>query len=165
MAFTVEDGTGLTTATSYLSEADADAYHLDRGNEAWTDADSGDREAALVLATDYLDTEFRFLGLILTDDQALAWPRSGVADQEGRDVPDDAVPVQIERATAELALASLQTSLQPNSSGRSETTAQSKSAGGLSVSTTLKIDKTLPAFHKATAWIRDLIAGDELLRA
>jgi hypothetical protein len=35
MAFVVEDGTGLANATSYLSVADADAYHSDLGHADW----------------------------------------------------------------------------------------------------------------------------------
>ncbi len=37
MALIVEDGTGLSTAESYISVADATTYHTARGNSSWND--------------------------------------------------------------------------------------------------------------------------------
>ena len=36
MALIVEDGSGVAGADSYLSVADADGHHADRGNAGWT---------------------------------------------------------------------------------------------------------------------------------
>jgi hypothetical protein len=77
MGFVVEDGTGTNPlANSYVSLAEANAYHTDRNNAAWTGTDAV-KEAALVRATDYLDQTYagRWKGEPLTDTQALAWPR------------------------------------------------------------------------------------------
>ena len=54
MAFVTEDGTGLAEANSYVSVAEADAYHADRGNAAWIGEDSA-KQSALIKATDYLE--------------------------------------------------------------------------------------------------------------
>ena len=60
MAIVVEDGTGKSTAESYISVADASTYHTARGNTAWaaltTDAL---REAALRKATDFMRQVYR----------------------------------------------------------------------------------------------------------
>lgn len=73
---TVEDGTGLPTADSYVSIDTADAYHLRIGNAAWAAATGADREAALRRATQYIDSKYQFRGEPLEEDQALAWPRT-----------------------------------------------------------------------------------------
>lgn len=75
MPLTVEDGTGLATADSYASRADADTYHAARGNAAWSAASTDARDAALRKATQYLDTRYRWVGSRLTVTQALEWPR------------------------------------------------------------------------------------------
>ena len=54
MALTPETGAGLADADSYCSQADADAYHDDRGNGAWALLDSDAKDAALRKATDYM---------------------------------------------------------------------------------------------------------------
>ena len=75
MPLTVEDGTGLATADSYASRAEADAYHAARGNAAWSAASTDARDAALRKATQYLDTRYRWVGNRSTLTQALEWPR------------------------------------------------------------------------------------------
>jgi hypothetical protein len=61
------------------------------------------KEQALRLATQIL-TNHRYLGLITSITQPLAWPRSCVRDREGRQVPENTIPQVIKQATAELAL-------------------------------------------------------------
>lgn len=62
----VEDGTGvIALANSYVGVAEADNYHVARGNAAWAAAATEEiREEALIRATDYIETRFgqRFLG-------------------------------------------------------------------------------------------------------
>ena len=74
MALVVEDGTGLSTAESYISVADADTYHSDRGNALWTGTDAV-KEEALRQATEYLDATYDWKGSISLTTQALNWPR------------------------------------------------------------------------------------------
>lgn len=105
MALVVEDGTGLDTAESYISVADADDYHSKHGNAAWA-GDAAVKGAALRKATAYLDGRFRgkWKGTKGDADQALAWPRVGARDEDGYAIDDDAVPAAVERACAEAAL-------------------------------------------------------------
>lgn len=113
MALVTEDGTGLADAESYISVADATAYHAARGNAAWTALASDTvREQALRKATDYMGQTYRdrWAGNRVSTTQALDWPRY---DVPRRDLPgdsyyayyaSDAVPAEIVRACAELAL-------------------------------------------------------------
>lgn len=111
MALIVEDGTGLATANAYIDRTFADTYHRERANTAWTGSAS-DKEAAILKATEYIDRAYSFRGSLVKDHasdppQALAWPRLAAEDPEGRIVGETSVPVQVQRACAEAALAAL----------------------------------------------------------
>lgn len=97
MALVVEDGTGRADAESYAAVAFADAYHTSLGNEAWGNAITDEKEAALRRATQYLDARYTFTGNPLTTTQALAWPRDAA--------PWPVKPLQV--AACELALRAL----------------------------------------------------------
>ncbi|MEO6532849.1 MAG: DnaT-like ssDNA-binding protein [Pseudolysinimonas sp.] len=117
MALIVEDGTGLSTAESYISvpafKAYADARGLDYG--ASTDAQI---EQALRRATAWLDAVYgaRFGGYRVAVSQALVFPRSGLVDREGFGIAYNSVPRQIASATAEAAVREIATpgSLSPD---------------------------------------------------
>lgn len=113
MALVTEDGSGLADAESYISVNDATAYHAARGNAAWASMASDTvREQALRKATDYLGQTYRdrWAGYRISTTQGLDWPRY---DVPRRDLPgnaysayyaSDAVPAEVVRACAELAL-------------------------------------------------------------
>lgn len=108
MALVVETGAGLPDAESYATLAQADEYHLKRGNAGWT-GEEASKEAALRRATEYLDGAYRarWLGQGATPAQALAWPRSYV--RVGWDyLPSDTVPVAVVRACCDAALREIQ---------------------------------------------------------
>lgn len=109
MAFVVEDGTGLPGANSYAAVAYADAYFLERNQSAWTGTPT-QKEAALILATDYIEGRFwsRFAGVQLTETQSLSWPRTGTA------YASDAIPTPLVKATCEYALRALTSPLAPD---------------------------------------------------
>jgi len=110
MAIVVEDGTGKATANAYASAAEADAYFTERGVVSWTGA-SGVKEAALIRATDYIETRFahKFKGEPEFPDapQALSFPRTGIDDYTG-------VPVCLKKATYEYANRALVGPLAPD---------------------------------------------------
>lgn len=109
MAITVEDGTGLSNADSYLSVANADTYHTNFGNSAWTGT-TAVKEAALRKATQYLDSTYMWKGDISSTTQSLNFPRINIEDSQGR-ILDDTIPIKLKDATAELALAALSSDL------------------------------------------------------
>src|SRR5882672_6440147 len=85
MPLIVEDGiSGNPDANAYISVEFADDYHDLRGNSKWTAANAGQRTAAIVRATDYIDKRFQqwFLGTKQNHDQGLAWPRLDALDRD-----------------------------------------------------------------------------------
>ena len=112
MALTIEDGSGKTDADSYLAVADADTYltanylATDTSLIAWDAATEASQEIALRQATQYVDIRHdgNWRGLKFTTTQALAWPRTLAADNEGDYFDTDEIPQQLKDAIAELAL-------------------------------------------------------------
>ena len=104
LTLVVEDGSGLSTANSYATEAQGDSYH--DGHlyaTSWTGATSANKEAALVMATRLLDENIDWTGRKFDEDQALDWPRSGTSDRDGYAIDHDEIPASLANATAELA--------------------------------------------------------------
>lgn len=170
MAFIVEDGTGLANATSYTTTSFVDDYFTDRGETRWTEeACQADKEVALILATDYLDLKYQYLGISkIPETQALKWPREGVVSRSSFiNVDSDSVPVGIQRAAAEIALIALDDDVFPNVlKNAPEILSQTKSARGLSIAKTFKeVVDSSPVLRKALAYIKDLRASNELLRS
>jgi len=111
MALTVETGTGVPGADSYISLADANTYVSNHGNSAvWSAAADASKEQALRLATQYIDLKYgdRFKGCKTWNTQAkrqnLQWPRQGAIDNDGYEYPDDAMPACLVSAVVEAAL-------------------------------------------------------------
>jgi hypothetical protein len=115
---------GAATANSYTSLLQADTYFAARpGSSDWFDANSSEKELALITATRVLD-QFDYTGIpvtVLDDDieagysesatpQALKWPR--VLNTNGdliRNYIITVIPPPIQRAQCEVALWLLQT--------------------------------------------------------
>ena len=107
MAFTVESGSGDAGSNAYMSVADADAHHADRGTSDWTNFTTPEKETALVRASDYIDKRFgrQFVGLRKIKDQGLEWPRTDAFDADGFLFNGStALPPQLFKAAAEYAL-------------------------------------------------------------
>lgn len=99
---------GGTTYNIYGTSAAADAYLAARvvGSEAaaWEDLDADDRSKALVSGTRYLDRQ-NWNGQRTVLAQDLEFPRTGLTDKDGNAVDDATVPLLMEEANYELALA------------------------------------------------------------
>mgnify|MGYP007024625542 FL=1 len=97
MPLTVEDGTLVAGADSYVSLADANTYWDGNGAPtAWTSLTDPAKEGRLRAAARYLQDGQRlpFTGTLHVWDQSLVWPRVG-ATNYGTAVPSDAVPGQV----------------------------------------------------------------------
>lgn len=121
MALEVEDGTGKANAESFVSVADATAYHAARGNAAWAALATDEvREQCLRKATDYMQQMYRsrWAGWRMTATQRLEWPRDGVIKSPGLPFPsyyaNNIVPEEVENACAELALKAATAALAPD---------------------------------------------------
>jgi hypothetical protein len=108
----VETGAIVPDANSYITLAFFDAYWLDRGVAPAHDDLS--KEAAIIVATQYVDSVNRFKGEIVSETQSLAWPRQGAHDSEGRAIPSDAIPAKLKQAVAEYAKRQLDSALLPD---------------------------------------------------
>lgn len=115
MAFTVEDGTGLSAANAYMSVAEFQTYHTDRGND-YSSYASGEIQKAIIKASDYIDRRWRgrFVGVRLREPntQRMEWPRSNAFYPDGSNVLG--VPIEVKEATAEYAFRALTTTLAPD---------------------------------------------------
>lgn len=151
-------------ADSYVAVTDADAYFAARGQTSWTGDDTA-KEAALRLATSYLDNAYRdrWIGVRTEQLQALAWPRCSAVpirtsvsvtmaliDSDGFEIDPETIPLQVQRATMEAALLSLiGTDLQPT---RSQADIGVKS-----------IDKSVGSLRKAIVYRDDAPIVDRYL--
>jgi hypothetical protein len=116
MTVTVEDGTGIEDANSYVSADDAETYCENHGLSSWTSSSDDDaKEAALIRASAAIDARYGacFPGTRLKGrDQGLQWPRLAAYDISGWLIGDKEVPVEVINATIEAAVRELAT---PNS--------------------------------------------------
>lgn len=112
MAFVPEDGTGLPNANAYCTVAFADAYFLDRGTVAWTGANT-DKQSALIRATDYVETRFRFKEDPFTTTQALHFPTINPDSTADPALPGP-MPPKLLKAVCEYAVRALTAQLAPD---------------------------------------------------
>ena len=109
MAFVVEDGTGKVDANSYVTVGYANAYFTERGLFVWDNYFDDAKQAALILATDYIEMRFasQFSGSRLYPDnpQSLSFPRKDATTRITIN------RLGIERATCEYAYRAIQESL------------------------------------------------------
>jgi hypothetical protein len=107
MAFTfeTETGTGSTTATSYVTVAEADDLLSVNTHSyaAWSALSQDVKERLLTWASRILDNRTRWAGRKAVETSALRWPRIGVRDRDGVAIPGNAIPDAVRVATAELA--------------------------------------------------------------
>jgi hypothetical protein len=121
MSLITETGTGSATSESYCSLADANAYHLARGNTTWFSTDplitDANKEEALRRATDFMEQVYRlnWYGYRVNSTQALSWPRYEVPRADYNAYYDsNIVPTEVRNACAELALKAAGGDLSPD---------------------------------------------------
>lgn len=112
MALTVEDGSNVANANSFVPLTYCDSYHFGLGNSTWIGTDT-DKEAAIRRATQYLSNSYNWMGYQTHGrNQVLAWPRNDVYDSEGYTIQNDEIPSELMDACCEIALQEL---VDPNS--------------------------------------------------
>lgn len=120
MSLIIEDGTGLSTAESYISVADADTHHNKLGNTSWGLLTTEVKEQLLRKATNYMVQTYRmrWAGVRKNDTQALDWPRYLVPRLDTEAVfsyyDSDSVPGEVKVACAELAFKASSETLAPD---------------------------------------------------
>lgn len=132
---------GSASANAYVSLTVADQYHLDRppADNTWAEAVYPSKEQAILWATKLLDRLVPWTGQIVTETQALLWPRYGMLYRNWFSIPSDIIPLDLQHATAEYARQLLKSSSVESTGGTKsqlEELAQSAQKYGLgSVST------------------------------
>jgi hypothetical protein len=105
ISFAVEDGTGLSGSTSYVSveEADNIAVLNIHNSDEWLELPLEKKRNLLMYTTLVLDSRTTWRGIRTTDVQALAWPRTGVVDNYKNTLSPTAIPYNLRVAVVELA--------------------------------------------------------------
>lgn len=106
----VEDGHGYTDANTYVDPAGDFATAYFAGHlyaTAWTAATSDRKEAAVQMATRVIDASIDWYGRRSNIEQGLEYPRYGF-EYNGVWISASLIPVELKRATLELALLLLQ---------------------------------------------------------
>jgi len=102
----VEDGTGITTANSYLTALEADdilcvnptSYAL------WTALTPTEKDTYLVWASGYIDDYVQWNGYKTVENSGLRWPRCGVYDRDSILIGENDIPDQLKQAVAEISI-------------------------------------------------------------
>lgn len=125
MAITLVADVGSATANSYLTLAEAEAYHETRLRvNSWDSAES--QEALLIQATRVMEAMFSpgkktlirpdppaapyfltrptWTGTVASSTQRLLWPRIGMYSRTGVAIPSNVIPQELKDAVAELAI-------------------------------------------------------------
>lgn len=109
--FVVEDGSGIATATSYVSVEEADG--ISRLNihslEVWENLAPIQKEYLLMYASRALDARALWNGGKTASGQGLEWPRTGVVDRYQNAVSASSVPYNVRWAVVEIAKANIAT--------------------------------------------------------
>jgi hypothetical protein len=110
VAFVVEDGTGLSNATSLIAVATAVTFWTDRDpsgtGAAFLALATSDQQLCCVRASDYLRNARRYShwsGQKLSYAQRMPFPRTGAYERYGQAVPSTVVPWQVADAVCYLA--------------------------------------------------------------
>lgn len=168
MALTIEDGTGVAGADSYvaLSEVVAflTAYEPASALTAWNALSTAEQERHCRRATQYLDLRYgsRFFGVRVDKDQALAFPRKGIVTLDGFELDEDEIPTSLKSACCEIAWrSSLGNELLDAGVPAATLASESVTVGPISETLTYvggKSSGTRVSFPRVRAWL-SMIAG------
>lgn len=113
MAITVEDGSIVANANSYVDHTELAAYATLRG--VTLSADQTTREQLLIKAMDWLDQYAnKWKGLRTSNSQVLEWPRANVILYDnGPYLDQNTIPQELKNLQMTVALAAIDVSLLP----------------------------------------------------
>lgn len=120
---TIDATVGGTSANSYVTLAEADAYWADHyHSSAWDALADDDKNKLLIMATRNLDNWVIWEGSRSDEEQALRLPRYGMTDCDNYQIDGDVIPTNVKYATHELAahLISFNPSAEPDTKGFSK---------------------------------------------
>lgn len=149
-------------ANSYVTLAVAQAYLTGRlQTDEWDVASEADQEAALLTACSRIEQE-AFLACVSDVDQALQWPRVGLSDRNGRTIASTVIPIQIQNAQCEYALALLK---DPSLLGGDLDAFEQVQLGSMSVTPRRSRSGSLPSqVRRLLAWFLEAGTGIPVIR-
>lgn len=102
MTLIIEDGSVVTGADSYITEAEYQTWADARfgASRSTAPADDAAAEVLILRAMDYFE-ELNFLGMKYSEDQELQWPRTDVCIDRFS-ISSNEIPSQVKRALYEL---------------------------------------------------------------
>lgn len=105
VTFTVEDGSIVSGANSYVTVAFADDYYtIDTNFSAtWAAYTTQEKQNLLMWSTRVIDQKAEWNGGKVEADQPLRWPRGYVYDADGTLIDEDTIPAQLKQAVCEVA--------------------------------------------------------------
>lgn len=108
MALVVETGACVPTANALVTRAELIAYADDYYPDTTVEDDTT-TDGAILRASTWLSSYPEWDGVMACGRglQGLAWPRSGVTDCNGDEVPDDEVPIEVKQSTYVASMAEL----------------------------------------------------------
>lgn len=157
MAFAVQNNDGTAAqANAYITVEYMRAFHADRGLDLSAKLDA-DLQTAIVRATDYLDTRFRFVGRRRVQEQTTEWPREGAYDSDRYHVTG--IPEAVKEACASYAQRALTVVLNPDpvrDDNGALVLSKSEKVGPIDESTTYAAGATfqMPKYPEADARLR-----------
>lgn len=104
VTFVVEDGSGVSDATSYVTLAEFEQIWDNEGYD-YSELTEDEIYRYLNKSTRYVDATYMslFPGFPQYDDQALLWPRSGAFYYTGYEIDENLVPSEIKLAVCQAA--------------------------------------------------------------
>lgn len=143
----VETGAKEANANSYVTLAEAAAYHTLFGNLDWA-ADNATLEQALIQACRALDTLYggQYMSVRLSGTQSLLFPRYAFYDRDYRLIEANVIPKALKDAQCEIALSYLLgNDAIPEADNTSLIASKSVSAGDVSSSVTYRNNVDAPS--------------------
>jgi hypothetical protein len=160
----VENGTGIATANSYATLAEADTYYDERHNVTWQSSSTSARTVALIKATDYIDYTYSFKGTPSGTTQALQWPRTRATDINLIVIDSDVIPVELKRAVFELALRSLSEDIDPDLTTSSQLQSETRKVDVISRSFSYTAGVQVKRFTQVQKLLRGLTSGSSFTK-
>jgi hypothetical protein len=167
--FVVEDGTGLVNATSYITTDFANTYLSMYNESGWTTQSINAQQGALMLASQSLDLLYGpdYYSIPMTTGaliQGLLFPRFTFVVNRIQIIQTGQLPTQLQRATAEVALMSINgVNIFPQPNTLPFTKTASVEVGSVKQATTyghLPKAEKYPGFWKVEQIIKPLLRQD-----
>lgn len=157
MSLTIENGTGVAGANSYVTTDELIAYAESRG--IVIPSDTAALEKRIINAMDYVEARSDgFAGAAISRTQALSWPRYG-AYLDGYPILENEIPAPLKFAVLDIAARMGDTTLMPMQEANGKGAVIEQTVGPITTRYATPNDQTtLPTFPLAEAQLSRLMS-------